>query len=285
MLAKLALAAAMILTLSHAPVRSKVRVAAFPQAGQLKLTNVRMTIGELGPKRPDAKLLPGDILFIGYDITGLAINDDGFVKYKMSMEVVDAAGKSIFKQEPRELEDRIQLRGDTIPARAYVTIGLDQDPGNYTCKVTVEDPKSKAKETLSVKFEVLKRDYGIVAVYATHDFNGQISAPTTGFVGQTLFFSVSVVDFQRDPKTKHPNVDLTMQILDEKGAPTLGKPIIETVDEKSITKVDEKDPAFAMRFPLFLSRPGKFTAKFTATDKVAKKSASYELPVTILPAN
>jgi hypothetical protein len=49
--------------------------------------------------------------------------------------------------------------------------------------------------------------------------------------------------------------------------------------------VDEKDGAFAMQFPLFMSRPGKFTAKVTATDKVAKKSAAYELPVTILPAN
>ena len=40
-----------------------------------------------------------------------------------------------------------------------------------------------------------------------------------------------------------------------------------------------------MRFPLFMSRPGKFTAKITATDKVANKTATYELPVTVLPAN
>jgi len=271
MLATLALAAALTVTPA--------------QAGELKLSNVRMTVGELGPPRKNDKLLPGDILFVGYDINGLPIEPNGVVKYKMSMEVVDSAGKSIFKQEPKELEDTIQLRGNSIPARAYVTIGIDQDAGNYTCKVSVEDPKSKAKDTLQVKFEVLKRDYGIVAVYATHDFPGQISAPTTGFVGQTLFFSLSIVGFQRDPKTKHPNVDLEFQILDEKGAPTLAKPILYTQDEKSVTKVDEKDPAFAMRFPLFLSRPGKFTARFTATDKVAKKSATYELPVTILPAN
>ena len=28
-----------------------------------------------------------------------------------------------------------------------------------------------------------------------------------------------------------------------------------------MTKVDEKDGAFAMRFPLFMSRPGKFTGQ------------------------
>jgi hypothetical protein len=255
------------------------------QAGQLKLSNVRMTIGELGPARSSAKIIPGDILFIGYDINGLPIDPDGVVKYKMSMEVVDAAGKAIFKQEPRELNDYIPLRGNTIPARAYVTIGLDQDPGNYVCKVTVEDPKAKAKDTLETKFEVLKREYAIVGAYATYDMNGSISAPTSGVVGQTIFVNVSVVTFQRDPKTKQPNVDVEFQIIDEKGTPTLAKPGLHTQDDKSLTKVDEKDGAFAMRFPLFMSRPGKFTAKVTATDKVSKKSATYELPVTILPAN
>ena len=285
MLPKILLAAAIVLTLSHSPAPSRLR-AAFPaQASQLKLTNVRMTIGELGPARPNAKLLPGDILFIGYDITGLSIDAEGIAKSKMSMEVVDGAGKSIFKQDPRELNDYIPLRGNSIPARAFVTIGLDQDAGNYTCKVTVEDPKTKAKDTLEVKFEVMKREYGIVGVFTTYDFDGRISAPTTGMVGQTIFINFSVATFQRDPKTKQPNVDIQFQVLDDKGTATLEKPGMHTQDEKSVTKVDEKDGAFAMRFPLFMSRPGKFTAKVTATDKVSKKSASYELPVTILPAN
>jgi hypothetical protein len=255
------------------------------QAGGLKLSNVRMTIGELGPTRPNARLIPGDILFIGYDINGLTIDPEGVAKYKMSMEVVDAAGKSIFKQDPRELNDYIPLRGNSIPARAFVTIGLDQDPGNYVCKVTVEDPKTKSKDTLEAKFEVLKREYGIVGVFTTYDFEGRISAPTTGMVGQTIFINFSVATFQRDAKTKQPNVDIEFQILDDKGTPTLAKPGMATQDDKSVTKVDEKDGAFAMRFPVFMSRPGKFTAKVTATDKVAKKSATYELPVTILPAN
>ena len=187
MLATLALAAALTVTPA--------------QAGELKLTNVRMTIGELGPARPNAKILPGDILFIGYDINGLPIDPDGVVKYKMSMEVMDAAGKSIFKQEPRELNDYIPLRGNTIPARAFVTIGLDQDPGNYVCKVTVEDPKTKAKDTLETKFEVLKREYRHRRASTPRTtIAGQISAPTTGFVGQTIFINFSVVELPARPQ-------------------------------------------------------------------------------------
>jgi hypothetical protein len=251
------------------------------QAGELKLTNVRLTIGELGPTRTSARFLPGDIAFVSYDITGLNIEADGVAKYRMSMEVADGTGKTIFKQDPRELNDFVPLRGNSIPARAYVTIGLDQDAGAYTCKVTVEDPKTKAKDTLAAKFEVAKRDFGIVAVYTSHDLNGQISAPATGLVGQTIFIHFGVASFQRDAKTKQPNVEFEFQILDDKGTPTLGKPGTHIQN----SGVDEKEGLFQMRFPLFMSRPGKFTARVTATDKVANKKTSYDLPVTVLPAN
>ena len=124
-----------------------------------------------------------------------------------------------------------------------------------------------------------------MAVYASMDPRGEISAPTTGTVGQIHLHPFSVANFKRDPKTKQPNVVFEFQLLDEKGKPTMEKPVTANQDEKSLNKVDEKDGAFVMQFTLFMSRPGKFTAKITATDKVTNKSATYELPVTIQPAN
>lgn len=255
-----------------------------PSAG-VQLNNVRMTVGELGPTRKDSKLLPGDVLFIGYDIDGLTIDADGTAKYTMAMEVTDASGKAIFKQDPREMADFVPLRGNRLPARAFITIGLDQEPGAYSCKITVTDPKTKASNSLSLKFEVLKREFGIVAVYTTHDERGGLSAPTTGVVGQTIFIQFSVASFQRDTKTKQPNVEFQFDVLDEKGQATLGQPKKHIQDAMSPNQVEEKDGAFGMRFPLFMSRPGKFTVRVTATDKVANKKSSYDLPVTILPTN
>ena len=40
-------------------------------ASALELTNPRNTYGELGGTRPEAALLPGDVLFVGFDIEGL----------------------------------------------------------------------------------------------------------------------------------------------------------------------------------------------------------------------
>jgi len=250
-------------------------------AGGLQLGNVRITVGELGPTRPDNKLLPGDILFVGYDIEGITIDGDGFARYTIAMTVFDKANKPFFKQDPRELADLVPLRGNRIPARAFITIGLDTEPGPYTCEVTVTDSKTKMSNKLAVKFEVLPKDFAVVAVYTSHDEKGAFSAPTTGVAGQTVFIQFSVASFQRDPKTKQPNVEFEFQVTDEKGNPTLGKPRTHIQD----SGVDEKEGAFAMRFPVFMSRPGKFTVKITATDKVANKKATYELPLTVLQGN
>jgi hypothetical protein len=42
-------------------------------------------------------------------------------------------------------------------------------------------------------------------------------------------------------------------------------------------QVKDADGAFALQFPVFMNRPGKFTVEITATDRVTKKTASYKL--------
>ncbi|MFM8275291.1 MAG: hypothetical protein ACKODX_23565 [Gemmata sp.] len=260
-------------------------------AGELKLTNVRTTVGELGPARDAAKLLPGDVLFIAYDIDGISIDGEGVARYTMAMEVVNAAGARILpppnepKVEPREMTEFVPLRGNKMPARAFVTVGLDQAAGQYTCRLLVTDTKTKASGKLEVKFEVAKKEFGVVAVYTTHDARGELSAPTSGLVGQNIYVQFSVATFERDAKTKQPDVEVVCQILDEKGTKTLDTPRRHVQDAKALQTVKETDGAFALQFPLFMNRPGKFVVEITATDRLSKKTAVYKLPVTVLPAN
>jgi hypothetical protein len=268
MLATLALAAA-----TAAPAQ--------PPAGALQLTNVRLTVGELGPARKDSKLLPGDVLFIAFDVDGLTIDPDGKTLYTIGMEVADAGGKLLFKQDPRELRDTVPLRGGKMPARAFITVGLDQPPGAYTCKLTVTDPKAKATNSFAVKFEVLKGDFGLVTINPTRDVRGQIVAPASGVVGETLWVQFGVVGFARDGKTKQPNVEFTLEFFDEKGQPTLGQPIRHVQD----AGINEKDAVFDQNAPVFMNRPGRFTMRVTAVDKVANKRAAFDLPIRIDPPN
>ncbi len=249
-------------------------------ASALELTNPRNTYGELGGTRPEAALLPGDVLFVGFDIEGISINAEGNVVYTMGMELQDKAGKSIFKQEPVQKSDFVPLGGNKLPARAYITVGLDQLPGEYVLKVTVTDVATKTAKTLDRKFTVAPKDFGIVAVYTSVDERGQIPSPTTGVVGQSVFVQFGIVGFARDATKKQPIVLIEMQPLDDAGKPTVSKPSVFNLD----AGVDEKDPGFSVRFLLPLTRAGKFTIRLKATDKVANKTYTFDVPLAVVPS-
>jgi hypothetical protein len=249
-------------------------------SGGLQLTNVRNTFGVLGPIRATSKMLPGDVLFVAYDIDGVTIDKAGKVQYSMAMEVVDKDKKTVFKQDPAEKVDFVPLGGTRLPARAFITLGLDQPPGLYTLKVTVIDRANKAEKTLSHPFEVLPKGFGIVAVYASIDERGQIPAPTTGIVGQSVFIQFAAVGFERDPKSKQPDLRFEMMPLDDTGKPTLAEPSAH--DAKA--GVDDKDNVYQVRFLLPMTRAGKYSIRLTAEDKIGKKKATFELPVVVLAA-
>lgn len=260
------------------------------QPAELKLTNVRTTTGELGPVRDVTKLVPGDIMYIAFDVEGISIDAEGVAQYSMKMEVTNAAGTRVLpppgeKSEPQTLSEFIPLRGNKIPARVFVTAGLDQPAGTYTCKVVVADLKTKASATLEKKFEVTKKEFALVAVGATHDPDGRLASPTTGMVGQTIYIWFGTVTFERDPKTKQPDVEFEFQIYDEKGAGTLPTPRKHIQDAKSAKPVGENDAAFSLNFPLYMNRPGKFTVEIKATDRIGKKTSTFKLPVVVNPEN
>src|SRR5262245_9412830 len=137
------------------------------QDGELSLTNVRATYGAPGVARPDNKLLPGDHVYVSFDIEGITVADDGKVLYSMATEVLDGNGKSIIRVEPRDLEVTNALGGRSVPAFTQLDVGLDAKPGKYTLKTTVTDRASKRSQTLAREFEVLPKQFGLVRLTTT----------------------------------------------------------------------------------------------------------------------
>jgi hypothetical protein len=252
----------------------------------LTLSNPRATFGELGTARPDTKFLPGDIFFLSFDIEGIRVSEAGRVKYGMAMEVTDSAGKSIFKQQPVERDDFLPLGGTKLPARAFVSVGIDQPPGTYVCRVTVSDLADKDKavsKTLEQKFEVMPRGFGIVQLYSAADLKGETPAPLVGVAGQSLFVHFAVVDFMRD-KDKQPNILIEMVVYDKDKKPTLVKPTTKQIPDEADGKVDEKIVGVPMRFLVPLNREGGFLIEIKATDKLSGKTAQVYLPLRVFPA-
>ena len=258
-------------------------VPAQPPAGGLTLANVRTTYGELGGARPDAAYLPGDAVFLAFDIEGLVPQPDGKIEYSMGLEVVDGAGKTVVKPAPVRKADYVPFGGVKIPAWVFYALAPDQPAGTYTMRVTVADPAGKAARPVEKAFTVKGREFGVVRVYASADDLGKIPAPTTAVIPQPLFVNCSVVGFARDPqRMNQPNVEVQMVPLDDRGRPTLQKPYTFALD----AGVAEANPWVYFQFLLPTTRPGKFTVRLTATDKVANKTATFDLPFAVVaPGN
>lgn len=253
-------------------------------AASLTLTNLRPTYGLIGPTRTTAKYLPGDIVYLSFDVEGVNISKDGKAMYTITTDVKDKAGKVKNQGDPSPKVDFAPLGGKKVPTVAFVTLGVDAEPGEYTLKVTandtsVADPAKQPTGSVEYKFEVLKPDLGIIGVHVTSDPNGRNPTHTTGYVGQFLWIQFAAVGFKRDPAKKNqPDLKFEMTTLDEKGEPTLATPL--TVEAKAL---EEKFPICSAHMNVPLTRAGKFTVRLKVTDNVAGKTATFDLPIQAVP--
>lgn len=250
------------------------------QADQLSLANVRTTYGALGIVRADNKVLPGDQVFVTFDIEGITVDPaSGKVLYSMLTEILDGKDKLLHKQEPRDLETINALGGSTVPAFVQLECGLDQEPGEYRVRVTVTDRTAKKSVSMSRSFQVLKPDFGIVRLTATPDQEGQALTAVFG-AGQSLWVHCSLVGFGRDKAKGQPDATIELRVLDEKGKPTLTQPFAGQIN-KDVPAAARGVP---VQFLVALNRPGKFTVEIKATDQVAKKTSTLSFPLQVLPS-
>jgi hypothetical protein len=249
-----------------------------PAQGELTLTNVRPTHGLFGPTRKDAedlKLLAGEVLLIAFDIEGLMVKPDGEVQYSVGMEVTsNKDNKTLFKKEPEELKTISILGTNRQPAFASVEIGTDTPPGEYTLTATVTDRAGKASKKINRKFEILPKAFGLIRLQLSYP-NGPL-APPVGVPGQTLLVHFAAIGFDRDKKTKQPNIVATLRVL-ENGKPTLAKDTTGAVDELA-----KEQSIMPLTFSLPLNRSGKFTVELKILDKLTNKTESQSFDLNVL---
>ena len=249
------------------------------QVGDLALDNVRLTYGRLGTERPDENVLPGDVVYVTFDISNIKVDEVGYVNYSMTMEVFGPDGKKILESKPgKPSRDFLPLGGNTLPGHAFVQLGADQAPGEYSCKLTVTDNIAKATDTLTQKFTVVRKRFGIVAVASTSDPNADFPSPMSGFSGESLWVHFCAIHFQRDRTKDQPDVEFQMTVLDEDGRPTVKKPTLYEVNKD----VGEKETLIRMRLPVPMNRPGKYVIVIKATDRVGRTSDTIRLPLYVV---
>ena len=247
------------------------------QTGKLELTNVRATYGLMGVSRPDFTILPGDMLYIAFDINGLQTDQDGRLRFGTALEVEDSKGKSIFKEDLGAMPPIVALLGGPrVPHTVMISTGLEQAPGVYRAKITVHDYQSKKDATITKDFTLSQPEFGIVRVQLCFDRLSQVPAPPAAASGQTLFLNFVPVHFKRDAKNE-AGVTVELNVLDDKGNPTPVKPL--SGSEKNLPP---EINYLQMRFDIPLQRAGNFKLVLKATDQVSKKAVTHTIPLQVV---
>lgn len=238
----------------------------------LELKNVRPSYGHLGATRQDAvKFLPGDYLFISYDIDGLKLDDKNRASYSVLLEVFDASAKPIFKKETPTDAVIPQLGSNRIPGDLHVIMGVDQPPGKYTVRLTVKDRLANDIKSFTHGFELLPKGFGVVGVLA----------PAVGFPAHPYMLQYNLVELGLDA-AKKPSAKLEMKILDDTGKP-VAPPVVNNYPNDLPESLDlKKANIIPIDFPILPNRPGRFTIEITATDAIGQKTSTVRYPLTII---
>ncbi len=241
-------------------------------APALEITNIRPSYGPQGAPRPDNKCLPGDVLWIEFDIDGLKFDDKtGKASYETKIEFLDSKNMQLFERKTPN-ETTAQLGGNRMPGDLHVVMGTSLDPGKYSVKLTVTDKLASKSTSVVYPVEVLPKGFGFI----------RVAAPALGLPGTPYLAEFALVGAKLDNKNL-PSVDVSIKILDANLKPVVPA-VHQNLPEALPAGVNVKDLQFVpMSYPLYLNRAGRFYIDIMATDKNANnKQAQIRIPLTVL---
>jgi hypothetical protein len=242
------------------------------RASALELKNVRPSYGPLGAYRTNKTCVPGDSIFITYDIEGLKTQaKTGRASYVTTLELIDSSNKVAFKKEtPNNVN--LPLGGSRMPGDLIVVLGSSQKPGKHKVRLTVKDNLAQEAKSFEYAFDVVAPDFSFVG----------IQAKAVGFPGESYLATFAIVDMTLNAG-KQPDVDIFMRVYDAGGKTLVAPQIISNLPKDLPEEVDLKKTNFvSMQFPIYLNRTGTFIIEILAQDKLSKKNIKLRYPLTVL---
>jgi hypothetical protein len=251
-------------------------------AWAVDILNPRACYGPFGASRKEAKCLPGDILFMTYEIDNLVKDKSGKVSYDTILQLLDLSQKDDKTGKPKVIyenttaNDLVPLLGGTrLPGDLHVVMGPKQAAGKYVVQLTVNDKFDGGKGVkFSYTFDVVEKTFGFV----------RVAAPTVGLPGTHYVTNFWLANLGMNAKNE-PNAELTIKILDEKGT-AVSTPVKMLLPRDMPEGVDLKTANFIpLSYPVYLNRPGRYTIEMVATDNIAKKTETLSYPLTVVDVN
>jgi hypothetical protein len=244
---------------------------------ELKVESVQAANGPFGPARPHWDFYPHDELYLRFVVSGVRVDLEGKTDVELTLRVSDAQGKVALERE-QKLQGVLMLGGGTFTSYARLAFADPLPEGVYTVTVIVQDRLGKDVTTFERKLIARGPAFAIVAPQFFYDPEGRVPAPAGGVVGQTVFFRLRVIGFDRSQDKV--DAEMSVQVLDADGKEILPRPITASVRSDDAQAV-KRSTHLNFTGDVPLSRPGNFTLRITVTDKLGQKTTTLETPLRV----
>ena len=173
----------------------------------------------------------------------------------------------------------LSLGGDVVQTFGSFTFPEKAPPGGYKLSVSVLDRTSNETATFERKLTCKPASFQILSPRLFHDSESKIPAGTTLLAGETLFYTLKVIGYDKSQK----KVALTMRatIFDADGKDIGAKPLEVKGDINDPTKATESRQA-TFTGNAVLHRTGEFKLKIVVEDTLGKQTTSFETPLKVL---
>ncbi len=131
----------------------RVEGAAFEPSATLVLRNVRLTEGEDGPPRADARYSAGSTVWMAFDIVGFRAGADKTIRVQEHMTVVSASGEKVLDGQVLDLNRQFFYVPKRLPITNNISLG-QIPPGEYQATLTVTDGVGSQRYEHAVRFTI-----------------------------------------------------------------------------------------------------------------------------------
>jgi hypothetical protein len=257
-------------------VMAVLTLSAVSAGADLAIEDMKACHGPIGPERKDLTFYPFDELFFRYKVVGAKI-EDGKVDLSETVRLLDPKGKEVLKKN-LDLKGLLPLGGTTMPAMTNINVGSTLPAGEYTLQIAVKDNLGGKTVTVEKKLTAKPAEFTLLAPRFSYDARGVSPAPCGGLVGQQLFFRVRAIGL--DTTRKEIDSVMHIQVLDKAGKEMLPKPIAVELKNDDPDTV-KKAKVINLNGSVALNRAGTFTLRISFTDRLQKKTATFEAPLVV----
>jgi hypothetical protein len=267
-----------------------------PQEPEMKIGNLSeplqqlptalyCTYGQFGSIRP-ADVIAGESLHLYAIIRDIEADADGYAELSAQSDVTDPSEKTIIHHDPSRSSGRLWDANSPVVHYERIDFARDSEPGIYEYHLKVWDSNAVEKENRSIKINVHSAStFGLINMQFAQDSGGKCPLSNIFYAGISPYLQYSIVG--ANVSQNRLCVENTITILDENGKDISIEPLCFALESQSLDTEGKRIGAdrLPVYFQVVTNTPGKYRVHIELEDKISNKTASYEIPFYVLPAD